>query len=308
MLPAKIDAERLREPGEARLLRRTLVVLALVYLTCIGLTLSFFLFWIAIAVLTVRTLRTRYASEFIEVGEEQLPKVAGLLRDCAARLDVPAPRLFVSYDPGAWPVFTVPLPDPAIVLNASWLKMLSDDELRFFLLHELAHGKLGHRRYLNPVNVMENVGAISWLLTTPLEVMRYLLRPWLRLADFSADRVALIALDGRVEVAASALVKVTAGDELCTEVDAHAFISQSRRLKDGWLLALHEVCTGRLGAARRLSRLASFADTALYRRAIGLEAEPPKLGFIRWLTGFGTSPAPAESGEPAGLPPAVSAP
>jgi Zn-dependent protease with chaperone function len=292
MLPAKkIDTDALREAGEARLLRRTLVVVALVYLTCIGLTLSFFLFWIAVAVLTVRTLRTRYLAETIEVGEGQLPRVARLVADCAARLEVPAPRLFVAHEPGSWPVFTVPLPDPAIVISASWLKMLTDDELSFFIYHELAHGRLGHRRYLNPVNVMENVGAISWLLTTPLEIMRYLLRPWLRLADFSADRVALMCLDGRLEVAASALVKVTAGDELCTDVDARAYVAQARRLKDSWLLALHEVCTGRLGSARRLARLSEFCETALYRRAIGLEEEAPKIGFIRWVTGFGTSPS-----------------
>jgi len=284
MLPTKpLDCERLREPGEARMLRRTLCVLAVIYLSAIGLTLSAFVGWLVIACLTVKALRARYLAEAIEIGPDQLPHVHRLVEACAARLGEPAPRLFISYDPGNWPVYTVPLPDPAILLNAAWVKMLEEEELSFFIYHELAHGKLGHRRYLNPVNVLENVGALSWLLTTPLEIMRYCLRPWSRLADFSADRIALACLDGRLEVAAGALVKVTAGDEMYDKVDARAFLAQSRRLQESWLLTLFEVCTAKLGAARRLSKLAAFADEPALQIALGHAAEPRKISWIRWL-------------------------
>lgn len=270
MLPEKkpLEVESLREPGEAKLLRRTLCLLAFIYICAIGLTLSFFAFWLVVACLTVMALRQKYLAEAIEIDEAQLPHLHRLVQGCAARLGVEAPKLFISQDPGNWPVFTIPLPKPAILLHASWVKMLTADELSFFIYHELAHGKLGHRRYLNPVNVLENVGALSWLLTTPLEIMRYLLRPWMRLADFSADRVALACLDGRLEVAASALVKVTAGDEMYDQVDAHAFLAQARRLPNSWLLTMHEVCTARLGAARRVSRLVPYAESKVLKLVV----------------------------------------
>lgn len=294
MLPQiTFDCETLREPGEARMLRRTLVLLACIYTFAIGVTLSFFVFWLLLAWITVKALRQKYLAEAIEVDAQQLPQLHQLLLTCAARLGVDAPKLFISHDPGIWPVYTIPLPSAAIMLHASWVKMLTPDELSFFIYHELAHGKLGHRRYLNPVNVLENVGAISWLLTTPLEVMRYLLRPWLRLADFSADRVALACLGGRLEIAAAALMKVTAGDEMYDQVDAQAFICQARRLPASWLLTLHEVCTARLGAARRVSRLARFVEEPVLAIALGTHVEPERVGWIRWLTGgWGRRPAP----------------
>lgn len=265
------------------MLRRTLFVLAAIYLGAIGLTLSAFLFWLAIACITVKVLRSRYLAEAIEIGEDQLPHIHRLVQKCAAKLGDPAPRLFISSDPGSWPVYTVPLPEPAILLNASWIKMLEADELAFFVYHELAHGKLGHRRYMNPVNVLENVGALSWVLTTPLEIMRYVLRPWARLADFSADRIALACLDGRLEVAAGALVKVTAGDEMYDKVDAKAFINQARRLPESWLLTLHEVSTAKLGAARRLAKLATFVEEPVLQIAMGRKEDPQPVGEIEWL-------------------------
>lgn len=300
MLPLKkpFDIESLREPGEARMLRRTLCVLAVVYLGAIGITLSFFAFWLVVACLTVMCLRQKYLAEAIEVDAAQLPHVHRLVRECAERLGVEAPLLFISSDPGSWPVFTIPLPRPAILLNASWIKMLEEDELAFFIFHELAHGKLGHRRYLNPINVLENVGAMSWLLTTPLEIMRYLMRPWARLADFSADRIALACLDGRIEIAASALVKVTAGDEMYDRVSAGAFIAQARRLPDSWLLTAHEVCTAKLGSARRVSRLLPFADSQPLKLALGRVEEARPAGWISWVTGGFRRPVAQVTQEP----------
>lgn len=267
--PVAFDPHALREPGEARWLRRTALALVLVYAVCIGLTLSIFFFWMLLALATVAVLRSRYRSESIEVGPAQLPRVHALLARCAARLSLPAPKLFVSAEPGSWPVYTVPLPGPAIVMSGRWLEMLDDDELSFFLYHELAHARLGHRFLLDPINVLENVGPLSWILATPLEIARWFLRPWSRLAEFSADRVALACLDGDLDLAARALAKVTAGDELCRQVDGGAFLAQARDLTWSPTLFVHELATGRLGNARRLARLAAFSDSgALPRPAL----------------------------------------
>jgi hypothetical protein len=201
-------------------------------------------------------------------------------------MGMPVPRCFVSWDPGNRPVFTVPLPQPAIMLSASWIKMLEPDELRFFLAKELAHGKLGHRFMLNPINVLENVGPISWVLTTPLEIARYCLRPWMRLAEFSADRLALASLDGDIEVAASALAKVTAGEEIYQRVSGPAFAEQARKLRGGLGLWVLEVLTGKIGYGSRLCKLLRFSEDPQFEALTQGSEAPPRLGFFQRFTSF----------------------
>ncbi len=279
----RFDTTALREPGEQKLLRRTAFVLAVGYVCAIGLTLTIFFLWFIVACLTVAVLRARYQAEAIEVGPRQFAKLNELVARCCARVGEPPLRAYVSIDPGNWPVFTIPVPEPAVLIHANFLKMLTDDEMEFFIYHELGHAKMGHRAFLNPVNVLENVGPISWVLTTPLEIIRYALRPWLRKADFSADRYALACLGGRLEVAAAALAKVTAGDEMFEQVDAISFLEQSRRIEDSRLLACYEIASGRIGNARRLSRLARFAASTAFPAVIEPLALPEKRGMLGWF-------------------------
>jgi Zn-dependent protease with chaperone function len=284
--PKKLEA--LRYPGERKLLRRTLVALVVLYLVFSGLTLLLWVGWFTLACVTVMVLRSRYPSMALEVGPDQLPEVQELLDETARSMDVKVPRCFVSWEPGNRPVFTVPLPQPAIMLSASWIKMLEPEELKFFLAKELAHGKFGHRFVLNPINVLENVGPISWVLTTPLEIGRYCLRPWMRLAEFSADRLALATLDGRIELAASALAKVTAGEEIYQRVSGVAFMEQSRKLRGGIGLWVLEVLSGKIGFGSRLHRLIRFAESPEFDSLTKGGPLPPRLGFFgRWKRRLG---------------------
>lgn len=262
----------LREPGEKRLLRRTSWAIIIACLLCCTLTLSLFFFWVLLALLTLRILRLRYLAEAVEIGPDQFPRAHEVLRRCARRMGLEAPKLYISTEPGRWPVFSVPIPKPAIMMHANWLYMLDDEELEFFVYHELAHGILGHRPYLTPVNVLENMGPVSWILTTPLEIVRYALRPWLRLADFSADRVALLYLDGKLDTVSRALAKTIVGEELAPQVSGEAFLQQCRVLRFGWFLTLYEVFSGRIGAGRRLSRLAAYHEAGYCLRDMRLLA------------------------------------
>ncbi len=280
--PRPLDLDALRLPGERTMLRRTLFALGALYLLCTGLTLSLFLAWLVLSVLTVRVLRSRFQSDSIEVGPEQAPELHALVGRAAARLGVERPGVFLVADPGPWPIFTLPLPRPSLVMSAWWVKHLAPDELAFFVYHELAHQALGHRLVLNPVNALENVGAVSWILATPLEVARYALRPWMRLADFSADRIALACVVD-LRVAARALAKATAGDELAETVRGDAFLEQARRLEGGWALYLHEITSGRLGAARRLGALDAFAASDDFQRLVLGSEPPPRLPWWRRL-------------------------
>ena len=296
-MAAPHDANRLlalRYPEERRWLRRTLAVIVLSYLLFTGLTLMLWAGWVVLSCLTVMVLRSRYPSIALEVGEDQLPRVHALAQEVAEALGTRAPRVFLMEDPGKRPIFTVPLPEPGIMVNAAWVKMFDDDELRFVLAGEMAHHKLGHRWVLDPIHVLENVGPVSWVLTTPLELARYALRPWQRLAEFSADRVALACLDGRLEVAASAMAKITGGEELYDEVSGEAFLAQARQLKGGLGLWILEVLTGRVGHGSRLEKLARFAEEPRFAELTQGAQPPPKKGLldsVRKLLPGGAAPA-----------------
>jgi Zn-dependent protease with chaperone function len=288
-MAAPTDPNRLlalRYPGERRWLRRTLAMIVLSYLLFTGLTLALWAGWLVVSCITVMVLRSRYPSIALEAGEEQVPRVHRLAQEVAGALGTRKPRVFLLEDPGKRPVFTVPLPEPGIMVNAAWVKMLEEDELRFVLAKEMAHHKLGHRWVLDPIHVLENVGPVSWVLTTPLELARYALRPWMRLAEFSADRVALACLDGRLEVAARVMAKVTAGEELYDEVSGEAFLAQARKLKGGLGLWILEVLTGRIGYGSRLEKLARFADEPRFAELTQGAPPPPKKGLLETVKGL----------------------
>lgn len=288
-MAAPTDPDRLlalRYPGERLWLRRTLVLIVLSYLLFTGLTLSLWAGWFVVSCLTVMVLRSRYPSIALEAGEDQLPRVYRLAGEVAESLGTRRPRVFLLEDPGKRPVFTVPLPEPGIMVNAAWVKMLEEDELCFVLAGELAHHKLGHRWVLDPIHVLENVGPVSWVLTTPLELARYALRPWMRLAEFSADRVALAAVDGDLSVAARVFAKVTAGEELYDEASGEAFLAQARKLRGGLGLWILEVLTGRIGYGSRLEKLARFADEPRFAELTQGASPPPKKGLLQAVKGL----------------------
>ncbi len=285
--PTNLDVQRLRYPGELAWLRRTLCIVAVSYLVFSGLTLLLWMGWFVLSCVTVMVLRNRYPSVALEVGPNQLPRVHALVERLSQALEVKPPRVFLSEDPGKRPIFSVPLPETAIMLNAAWVKMLEEEELAYFLAKELAHGKLGHRFLLNPIHVLENVGPISWVLTTPLEIIRYALRPWMRKAEFSADRVALAMLGGDLKKASSALAKVTAGEELFDEVNAEAFLDQCRTNRFGLGLTLFEVLTGKIGFGSRLHQLIRFAQQSDYAELTqGTPLKPPPGIWQRFKSRF----------------------
>lgn len=101
-----------------------------------------------------------------------------------------------------------------ITLTSSMLTGMSDDELRFALGHELGHLGLRHT----------NVAIAYQLLAADDEeepgqprrkarpqMLERRLDKWSRLAEFSADRIGLLACDGRLDVAVSAFFKMASG-------------------------------------------------------------------------------------------------
>ena len=137
----------------------------------------------------------------IQVGPRQYASIHQIYRDCLHCLDVyPAPALFVTQNPQV-NAYTVGQEQPSIVLNTGALDLLTEDEIRVVIAHELGHYKCGHTTltqmaiwatYAASVVGQMTLG-ISNLFTNGALMMAFY--EWKRKAELSCDRAALLVTD-----------------------------------------------------------------------------------------------------------------
>ncbi len=136
----------------------------------------------------------------IQVGPRQYASIYQIFRECLRDLDIyPEPNLFVSQSPIV-NAFALGEEFPCIVLNSGLLDLLSEAELRTVIAHELGHLKCGHTTLIQMAiwttqvvsGLAERTFGLSMLVSTGLVLAFY---EWLRKAELSADRAALLVTD-----------------------------------------------------------------------------------------------------------------
>ncbi len=136
----------------------------------------------------------------IQVGPRQYASIYQIFRECLRDLDIyPEPNLFVSQSPIV-NAFALGEDFPFIVLNSGLLDLLSEAELRTVIAHELGHLKCGHTTLIQMAiwttqvvsGLAERTFGLSMLVSTGLVLAFY---EWLRKAELSADRAALLVTD-----------------------------------------------------------------------------------------------------------------
>ncbi len=177
-------------------------------------------------------MRERFLTHGIRLTEQLSPRIFGIFQDACQRLELATEA----------EVFCVP--DPAVNAFASLdqrrdrshslvgitsgaLEMLTDDELRSLIGHELGHFIFGNNR-LNALLSTEEHGHSATVLPAFGEAL--FLR-WRKKAEISADRVGLIACR-RFSSAASGLLKATFGlSDRNLNLDVEALIAQFDEIK-----------------------------------------------------------------------------
>ena len=181
----------------------------------------------------------------VRVGETQLPKMHRMHTEAAAILGLdPAPELYVRQDPqpNAY-TLAVSGRTPFVVIHTALLELLDMNELQAVLAHEMGHLKCDHGVWLSMALAMADgatrMPGLGGLLATPMQ--DGLLR-WLRAAELTCDRAALLVVqDSKVVV--SALMKLAGGSpSIANELNVDAFLEQARsydqatRSPMGWYL------------------------------------------------------------------------
>ncbi|MDJ0510014.1 MAG: M48 family metallopeptidase [Crocosphaera sp.] len=164
------------------------------------------------------------------VSETQLPHLHKLLVEASRILDLEPPQLYLQQNPvpNAY-TFAMQGKQPFMVLHTSLVEMLTPEEIQGVMAHELGHLKCEHGVYLTLANIMVLGASLlpTWGTALAQSLQAQMLQ-WVRCAEFSCDRAALlVAQDPKVVM--SILMKLAGGSPtIAPQLNLEAFIQQAR--------------------------------------------------------------------------------
>lgn len=173
-------------------------------------------------------------SSSILVSDRQLPHLYQLHQEACRILDLEPPQLYIRQNPVP-NAYTMAIrgKQPFVVLHTSLIELLTEAEIQAVIGHELGHLKCDHGVYLTLANLvvlgsqfLPNWG--TWLTQT----LRDRLMEWVRCAEFTCDRAALL-VSQNPRIVASVLMKLTGGSpSLANQLNLDAFLAQARDYDD----------------------------------------------------------------------------
>ena len=240
-----------------------LLVLAVIILTS---TVTFCLsgvFIVVMFLLSALTIRAHHQSlmqRAYRVDRNRTPDLAQWVAECGMKLQPGQVDVFLVNQKQV-NAYTFGIRTPkALVLYTALLKVMTGDELKFIIGHEMGHVVLGHTWLNTIIGGMAGIPApfgASVLLYTAF-------RWWNRMCEFSADRAGLLAC-GDLHTAITALVKLDAPnirsqgefERALAAIDAQDDVASNR---------LAEVFQTHPMLIRRINALRDYARTAEYQR------------------------------------------
>jgi Zn-dependent protease with chaperone function len=175
-----------------------------------------------------RALRAFALGASVKLGEDQLPQIWVLQRECFNALDMEkVPDLYLTQHPFA-NAATIGTDRPVVVLNSELVRILDDSGRRVVLAHEAAHVHSDHVLYQTAMLILLRIGGsvrLPVLAGLPLMAIQFALLEWFRGAELSCDRAA--ALVTRDPLAVCRALMVMAAGEAADELNLDAFIAQA---------------------------------------------------------------------------------
>jgi Zn-dependent protease with chaperone function/uncharacterized RDD family membrane protein YckC len=242
---------------------------------------------VVVAMVYVSFARGRLLGGGLRIHAGQFGHIYAVVDECARRIRMPTPHVFVRDDPFV-PVVAIGIGEPyAIVLSAQYIEHFSEDELRFLIGRELGHIAAGNTRF---TSLLSANGRESGVIALAFGA-------WLRRIDYTADRIGLLCC-GSLDSAVRAIAVSTFG-HVGRTADLGAFAEQLKELHEEPSLRLAEWTASTPYSTNRIAALHRFARDPLYalwaqRFAANVMApavvdtrEAVNAGFWRRITAFG---------------------
>ncbi len=181
-----------------------------------------------------RALRAATLGAGVRLGQDQLPGIWVLHRECFNALDMEdVPDLYLTQYPLA-NAATIGSKRPVVVLNSELVRILADDGRRAVLAHEAAHVHSDHVLYQTALLILMRIGTsvrVPVLAGLPLMAIQFALLEWFRGAELSCDRAA--ALVTRDPLAVCRALMVLSAGEAADDLNLDAFIAQGMEYQEG---------------------------------------------------------------------------
>jgi Zn-dependent protease with chaperone function len=169
----------------------------------------------------------------VKVTPKQCPDLYAKLQIACATLGVEAPDLYIQQNPIV-NAFTGGVEKPVIVLHSSLIERLTDEEVLAVVAHEVGHIHAEHVLYLTAARLLEALANVA-LLASPIAAiakellsatMRGALLAWVRRAELSCDRAALLVTQDP-HVIGRTMMKLCGGT-FASKIDYEQFLEQGR--------------------------------------------------------------------------------
>jgi len=229
----------------------------------------------------------------ILVSDKQLPHLHNLLLEACEILDLEPPQLYVQQNPtpNAY-TFAMRGKQPFVMLHTSLVEMLTPAEIQAVIAHELGHLKCEHGVYLTMANIFILAANLlpTWGTMLAQSLQDRMLQ-WVRCAEFSCDRAALLAIQDP-KIVMSVLMKLAGGSpNIAPQLNLDAFIEQANAYDSVLTDSLGEVLQSAQTAqlthpvpvirAREISR---WASTSQYQAILDQQRNDQRhnLGWSNW--------------------------
>lgn len=228
---------------------------------------------------TAKAITSTYVSQTISlmnrtalaVGPDQFPEIYAVAKDCARKLGIAVPNVFIDNDM-SFNAYTIASDDiePVIVIHNGLRNLLTLSELKFIIGHECGHIHNYHTayEYVSQLILSAGVGVTSGvnaMLATILSLgSTAALSAWSRAAEVSADRAGMICADS-VEDSYSAIAKCLYGGTIgkTDSVNIGPIMEQLKYTTSN-ITKYDELFSDHPSSARRLKAMQEFSECAVY--------------------------------------------
>ncbi len=180
-----------------------------------------------------RIVRIQFMGQSVHVTPKQCPSIYKLFKEATEILDIPEPDLFLTTNPLP-NAFTIGFERPIIVLTSGLVDLLTEDELRAVLGHELGHVKAGHVLYKTIAYFLIEILRMIFGMRSPIAELglAVALYDWSRKSELTADRAELLVAQD-VGTCIRLHMKLSAGSwSVYEQMDEKEFLKQAEAYED----------------------------------------------------------------------------